>query len=84
MAYRTETEAWNEDTKDLEYVEQQIKKGVTEDNYFDLCSKVFTVQDRSSLDGVTPKYAERMKYCNTLIEKLNKKRINGVKNEIHL
>ncbi len=73
--FKTETEAWNEDTKDLEFVEKEIKKGVTEENSFSLVSKVYAVSDRSSL-GASAKnpntYNERMKYCQKLIDKIHK------------
>lgn len=72
--FKTETEAWNEDTKDLEFVEKGIEKGITEDNSFTLFSKVLDVQDRSSL-GASAKnpnrYNERMKYCQKLIDKIH-------------
>ena len=68
MTYRTETEAWNEDTKTLKEVEETIKKeGVTEENYFDLFSKVLSVKDRSSFGASKGnKYYDRVKYCKKL------------------
>jgi len=69
--FKTETEAWDEDTNDLEFVEKEIKKGVTEDNSFSLASKVYDVSDRSSLCS-DKKYIERIKYCKKLIDKIHK------------
>ena len=72
MGYKTETEAWNEDTQTLKKVEEIIKKkGVTEDNYFTLFSKVQTVEDRSSLCS-QKKYIERIKYCIKLKNMIGK------------
>ena len=74
---RLETEAWDEDTKTLKQVEEEIKKkGVTEDNYFELFVKVLNVSDRTSLGASNPegKYYKRMLYCKDLMEhKLNKR-----------
>jgi len=72
--FKTETEAWDEDTKDLGFVEKEIKKGVTDNNSFSLFSKVLAVQDRSSLganDDPKNKYYERMVYCQKLIDKIH-------------
>lgn len=71
--FKTEKEAWEEDTKDLEFVEKEIGKGVTKDNYFSLFSKVLSVNDRSSLAGNDKKYLERMKSCEKLINKIREK-----------
>ena len=73
---RTETEAWNKDTKTLQEVEETIKKeGITEDNYFNLFSKILTVKDRSSLGARNDppnKYYKRMIDCKELIDKICK------------
>lgn len=70
MAYRTETEAWDEDTKTISEVEKEIKKrGVTEDNYFNLFSKITCVIDRTSLCS-RPEYIERIIYCKKIEKKI--------------
>lgn len=67
--YRTETEAWNEDTKTIEEVEKEIKKGITDDNYFTLFCKINWVAERCTLTH-DKKYMERHSYCQKLISKL--------------
>ncbi len=70
MTFRTETEAWDEDTKTIKEVEGIIKKyGITEDNHFDLFSKVLGVSDRTSLCS-RPEYIERIKHCKKLEDKI--------------
>ena len=80
---RTETEAWNEDTKNLQYVEQMIKESkITDDNYFTLFSKVSDVEDRTSL-CIHPNYIVRIKYCKLLQEKLSNLKLKPSKAQSH-
>ena len=73
---RTETEAWNNDTKTISDVEKEIENvGVIEGNYFDLMIKIMTVQDRSSLGARKGnRYYKRMLYCKKLMDKINTKK----------
>jgi len=52
-------------------VEKNIKENkITEDNYFTLFSNISDIQDRTSLCS-KPKYVERIKYCEKLIDKIS-------------
>lgn len=73
--FKTETEAWNEDTKDLEHVEKMINENkVNKDNWFSMISKVMSVSDRISFGARRSpnenRYNERMKYCQKLKDKI--------------
>ena len=68
--FKTETESWNEDTQDLEYVEKMIRENkVNKYNWFSTISKVIDVSDRTSLCS-QPRYIERIKYCQKLEKKI--------------
>lgn len=74
MAYQTETEAWNKDTKTIEEVEETMKReGITEDNHFDLLQKIGDVSNRSSFgakNNPPNKYYNRILCCKKLENKI--------------
>ena len=71
--FKTETEAWNEDTKKIEEIEKMSNENkVTEKNFFDLFCRLNSVSNRTSLNS-SPEYIKRMVYCKKLEDKLLKK-----------